>query len=220
MAAIILGQQRYFDLLMTNVGLNFAVYSSNIQSIVSIYNDSEKIRQQKASELEERLKIKTWTNEEFEEYNHYKFHFDWLLMQSLFISGFSYFENYMRSTATLIEKDKGDKIKLNDIRGTGILDTYRKYIYLIGDIQSASSDTIEWKAILEFKEIRNAIIHYSGQIKRKINKVIEHDIYFGPSEKLIRIKNIKFLEDFVTTATSYMVLVSNEIEEKNCGSQQ
>ncbi len=203
---------------MTNFELSLSVYTSNINSIVSIFNDSEQIRKQKTIEFEDRLKVKNWTQEEFEQYSHYKFHFDWLLMQSLFVSGFSYFESFMRSVADSIEKASNDRIKLKDIKGSGYLDTYRKYIYLIGEIESASSDRQEWKAIVGFKEIRNVLTHERGRVNRKINKVEEHDIYCGPSKALIRIKNIKFLEDFTEISTNYMKLIAIEIKKKNYSS--
>ena len=204
---------------MDNFELSLIIHSSNLNSIISIYRDSEKVRQEKAIELEEKLKIDTWTEEEFQQYTHYQYHFDWLLMQSLFVSGFSYFENYMRTTAKSIEEIHGGKIKLKDIKGDGYIDTYRKYINLIGNIKAASSDRKEWQTLNEFKAIRNAITHENGVIKKRLNKVIEHDIYYGRSEKLIRIKNVKFLEDFVETSIKYMNSISEEVK-KSYGSQQ
>ncbi len=191
--------------------LSLSIYSSNLASIISIYNDAEPIREQKAKELLEGLKFQTWTDSEFEEFTHYESHFKWLLMHSLFIAGFSYFENYMRTVADTIELTNGNKIKLKDIRGNGDIDKYRKYVNLIGNVSAAREDTKEWQTILEFKEIRNAIVHKSGVIDRKLPKAIEHNIYFGPREHMIRIKNIKFLEDFVNTAIRYMEMLTNEI---------
>lgn len=199
---------------MDNIKLSLDIYTSNINSIVSIFNDSDEIRKKRAKEFERKLYMENSTSEDFEQFNHYIFHFDWLLMQSLFISGFSYFENYMKSIAEIIEKLRGDRIKLNDIKGDGYLDTYRKYIYLIGDIQQANSDRKEWQVILEFKTIRNSIIHEDGIIAKKLSKIKEHNLYFGPSQKLIRIRNIKFLEDFVTTSTKYMESIALEIRQK------
>ena len=200
---------------MDNIELNLAIYSSNISSTVSIFKDSAEVREKRVEELMKKLEIESWSEEEFRKFSHYDMHFDWLLIQALFISGFSYFENFMRNIAEIIEKDKGDKIKLNDIKGDGYLDTYRKYINLIGDIQKANSDRKEWQVILEFKTIRNAITHDNGIITKKLFKIKEHDLYFGPGEKYIRIKNIKFLEDFVTTSTKYMESIAQEIGQKN-----
>jgi hypothetical protein len=131
-------QEEY--LIMKNVELSLSIYSSNIKSIITIYNDSKEVRQQKLIEYEEKLKHYTRTKKEFEEYSHYKHHFDWLLIHALFISGFSY------------------NVKLNIIK--------------------------------------------------------EHDIYFGPSKMMIRIKNIKFIEDFVKTSINYMNSLVNEINQK------
>ncbi len=199
---------------MDNLDVTLSVFTSNIKSIVAIYNDSAEIRLRKTQEFEDKLNLENWTEEEFEEYSHYKFHFDWLLMQSLFLSGFSYFEVFMKSIAVTIEKIKGDSIKINAIRGDGILDTYRKYINLIGEIKAANRSNNNWRDLNEFKQIRNSITHNYGRINKNLNKVNEHNIYFGPSKKNIRIKNIGFLEDFVNTSINYMNSIVKEVKEK------
>lgn len=50
---------------------------------------------------------------------------------------------------------------------------------------------------------------------KKVNLIKKYDLYFGSSEKMIRIKNIKFLEDFCTLSVDYMNEIVNEIKEKN-----
>ncbi len=192
--------------------LSLPLFSSNINSIVSIYKDAEPIRLNKTKELIEKLKLNSsWTENEFETFTHYEFHFDWLLMNSLFIAGFSYFENFMKGFAEYVEKTTINPIKLNDINGKGDIDRYRKYIHLIGGVSKANSDSHEWKVILEFKEIRNAIVHKYGIIDKKISKAVQHKIYYGQSEQMVRIKNIDFLEDFAKTSISYMELLANDI---------
>ncbi|MGQ1787180.1 hypothetical protein [Saccharicrinis sp. GN24d3] len=195
--------------------LNLSIYSSNISSIVSIFEDTKVIREKKANELLKKLEEQSeWTEEEFQEYSHYQYHFDWLLMHSLFLSGFSYFENYMRATAKEIENKVGGKIKIKDIKGNGYLDTFRKYIHLIGEISSANDNSENWKSILSFKDVRNSITHQSGQIKKESTKIVEHDIFFGPSKKLIRIRNIDFIKDFVRVSIDLMTAIANEKNKK------
>jgi hypothetical protein len=198
---------------MDDIDLNLVIYSSNISSLVSIFYDSAEIREKRLQELRNRIGKTKWSDAEFQQFNHYDNHFDWLLMQSLFISGFSHFENFLRSVAIMVEKQKGELIKLSDIKGDGNLDTYRKYIYLIGHIQNANNKRKEWQTILEFKTIRNAIIHENGIISKKLSKIKEHQLYFGPSENYIRIKNIKFLEDFSTSTLNYMRSIASELRE-------
>ena len=189
---------------------NLELFTSNINALLSIYFDSDVIRNHKAVEIEKNLP--NWSDKDFDDFTHYTYHFDWLLLQSLFISGFAYFESFMRITALSIEKNK-NKIKLEDIKGNGHIDTYRKYIHLIGGIEFASSDRKEWQIINEFKTIRNSLTHDNGKISKKLNKIEQHKIYFGQSNKIIRIKNVQFLEDFCKTAIEYMEAIVSEIKK-------
>ena len=196
--------------------LTLNVFSSNISSVLSIYQDSEKVRLKNKNKLLKKLeKNSKWTSTEFELFSHYENHFEWLLIHSLFISAYSYFENFMFSIAKQIEKKTKSKIKLNDIRGNGDLDCYRKYINKIGEIEKAKNDSKNWNQISEFKAIRNSIIHNYGTMDKKVNLIKKYDLYFGPSEKMIRIRNIKFLEDFCSLSIQYMNEIVNEIKENN-----
>ncbi|MCA0238729.1 MAG: hypothetical protein LCH81_20315 [Bacteroidetes bacterium] len=198
---------------MDKIDVPLAVFTSNIESLISIYNDSEKIRQLKKKELEDSLNVKSWSDKEFNEYSHYAFHFDWLLLQSLFVSAFSYFENYMESIAKFIESTGEQKIKIKDIKGDGILDTYRKYLYLIGNVEKASNGKKEWQKLNDFKKVRNIITHAYGKLDKEFEILKKHDIYYGPSKRMIRIKNINFVKDFVVTSTSYMNEIAIEVKK-------
>ncbi len=194
--------------------LTLSVYSSNILSILSIYKDSENMRIEKSKELEAKFKkTENLSKQDFENYSHYRTHFEWLLIHSLFVTGFSYFENFMRSYAKQIEQNTDSKIRLNDIKGNGSLDCYRKYINLIGEIEFAKSDLKIWKKILEFKTIRNSIIHHYGTIDKKLDLIEKHNLYYGPSKKMIRIKNVDFLKDFCESSIEYMTEISNEVNK-------
>lgn len=153
---------------------------------------------------------------DFEQLTHYKDHFNWILLHSLFISGFAHFENFLRSIAESIEKQEENKIKLNDIKGNGDVDTYRKYIHLIGKISFANNGSHKWRRIIEYKDIRNDIIHRSGRIKRPNELMNKFCLFFGPSKKLIRIKNIQFFEAFAEDSTQYMESIVAGIKTRKC----
>ena len=196
--------------------LTLKIFSSNILSVLSIYNDSEKTRLKNRNELLEKLeKEANWSDKEFDKFSHYEYHFEWLLIHSLFISAFSYFETFMLSIAKQIEKKNKSKIKLNDLKGKGDLDCYRKYINKIGEIESANNTSKNWNEISEFKTIRNSIIHKYGIVDKKVNLIKKFDLYFGTNEQMIRIKNIKFLERFCELSTEYMNEIISETKEKN-----
>jgi hypothetical protein len=199
------------------VNLAFSIYSANLEALISIYRDVEPLRESKVEDYIKQLESSTWSRTDFQDFSHYDMHFKWNLLHALFIAGFSYFENYLRTVAEYIEKTKGENITLRDIRGSGDVDRYRKYINLIGGIDMAGPGLAEWSKIKEFKAIRNAIIHKSGVIKKKISVAVKHDIYFGPGMHTVRIKNINFLEDFVTCSTDYMKSITKEIDSTGTG---
>ena len=191
---------------------SFEVQSNNIKDTISIYYDSNKIREQKEIELEGSLELGIKHENWFNEYTHYQHHFDWLLMHSLFISSFTYFESFMRNSAKKVELKTDNYIKISDIKGNSDIDKYRKYINLIGKIESAKNEGVLWTKIMEFKHVRNIITHHYGRLKIRLNIVEKHDIFFGPSKSQIRIKNIAFLEDFAETSIKYMKNITEEFE--------
>lgn len=196
--------------------LTLKFFSSNILSVLSIYNDSEKTRLKNRNELLEKLeKEANWSDTEFDKFSHYEYHFEWLLIHSLFISAFSYFETFILSIAKQIEKNTKSKIKFNDLKGKGDLDCYRKYINKIREIESANNTSKNWNEISEFKTIRNSITHKYGIVDKKVNLIKKFDLYFGTNEQMIRIKNIKFLERFCELSTEYMNEIIYESKEKN-----
>ena len=196
---------------MNGINLTLSVYSSNLKSLKSIYLDSISVQKTKIDEYLKIRKNSFWSEEEFDEYSHYENHFEWLLLQALFVSGFSYFENFMKSIARQVEKEKNHNVKIKDLKGDGLIDVYRKYLFLIGEYKIASSDRTEWKNINDLKKLRNAIIHDYGIINTKLEIIEKHKLAIGPSKKMIRIRNVEFLDDFILTATNYMEKIASEI---------
>jgi hypothetical protein len=120
--------------------------------------------------------------------------------------------------AKRVEKKTISKIKLNDIKGNGILDCYRKYINLIGEIEIANNNNNLWKTLTEFKTVRNSITHHYGRIDKKLDIFKRYDLYFGPSETQIRLRNVNFLKDFCEISINYMTMISDEMNEKDYSS--
>lgn len=117
----------------------------------------------------------------------------------------------MKSIARQVEKEKNHNVKIKDLKGDGLIDVYRKYLFLIGEYKIASSDRKEWKNINDFKKLRNAIIHDYGIMNTKLEIIEKHKLTIGPSKKMIRIRNVDFLDDFILTATNYMEKIASEI---------
>jgi hypothetical protein len=130
----------------------------------------------------------------------------------------------LKRLTQIAEQNLKSNIKLFDIKGKGDIDTMRKYLFLVHDIKYASSDLHGWDEILEFKAIRNAIVH-NGSIlnhERKENpeklkgykKLVQHNIWLRPNHVYFRIKKITFLEDFRTVTVDYSNKLTMELITK------
>ena len=210
------------------------IFKSNITSLVSIYKDGEESRTSRLKEIlsefqkwsesnvgKEVEEVTMLPEGKMEEYNLYEYHFDYLLLNSLFISAFSLFEIHLKRLAKLAEQDSDSKVKLSDIKGNGEIDTIRKYLCIIHNITAADNNTNEWKEILEFKAIRNAIVHHGSVLnyeKRKnpdkiigIKKIKEHNIWFSSESTYFRLKRVSFLEDFQNLTITYSDNITNQL---------
>ena len=197
------------------MNLSFEVQSSNISSMVTFYDDTRDVRISKIRELEKIVEThNTFTDKEFENYSFYSYDFDWLLIHSLFISCFSYFEVFMRNTAIRIQHISKSKIKLTDLNGNGNLDCYRKYISHIGEIKSAENESKLWIELMEYKAVRNSLIHSYGKIKKPLKVLDKYNSYTSPTKTTIRLKDIQFLKNFEKTSIIYMKRIAEEFEIK------
>jgi hypothetical protein len=223
--------------IISNSKLSNSIYKSSSASLVSIYEDSEEIRKRKLEEIE--VFMKKWSEENtlvpeserqpfcektFDELNHYEFHVDYLLLNSLFLSVFSLFENHLKSIANTIVKENIYLIKPKDIRGNGEIDTYRKYFHLVVGLDAANSDRVEWCEILEFKAIRNAIVHNASHLNPSQNRnkakvkgfslIEKYDIWHRNDAVYFRLKNLEFLKGFIDVTSRFSDSIITELEKK------
>ena len=116
------------------------------------------------------------------------------------------------------------KIKPNDIKGNGEIDTLRKYLSLVIGLNSASSDKKEWGELLEYKAIRNALVH-SGAILNKdckkdlhkvrgFKKIKEHGVWYRGDSVYFRIKTDDFLKGFSLLSIGFSKNMCNEIIQR------
>ena len=219
---------------LDNINFSSTIFHSNVSSLISIYEDSLNIRESRIKELDNR--IESWSKENtgklpneideleddwFQDYNHYMHHFDYLLLHSLFISSFSIFENHIKRVVDILVHVMRPIIKPGDIKGNGEIDTLRKYLYLVFDLNSACSDTVEWSEILEYKAVRNALVHAGGMLNKEkksnldkvkgFKKIKEHNVWYRTDSIYFRIKNIDFLKGFHRDATSFSDKLVQEI---------
>jgi hypothetical protein len=216
--------------VISEIDLSQSIYKSCLDSLVSIYKDSEETRAVRISEIHDILEKWSEDNQNrnesdhvpfcedtFNDLNHYEYHVDYLLMNSLFLSAFSMFENHLKRMTDVFSSTGEYVIKPNDIRGSGEIDTFRKYMNLVVNIDSASSDRHQWKDILSYKAIRNSVVHNSSILnknkKPNLDKVVgydlleKYDIWFRGEHLYFRLRNIDFLIGFIETTTKF----SNQI---------
>lgn len=220
---------------LDNVKLSQNIFEANLMSLISIFEDSLDIRERKVRELDDRIEewsientgkspsqIEELSTDWFQDYNHYKHHFDYLLLHSLFLSSFSLFENHLKRIAEIMSSYS--IIKPNDIRGNGEIDTLRKYLSLVIGLNSASSDKKEWEELLDYKAVRNALVH-SGAILNKelkkdlhkvrgFKKIKEHGVWYSGDSVYFRIKTDEFLKGFSLLSIEYSKNICNEIIQR------
>jgi len=146
---------------------------------------------------------------------------DWIFLNSIFISLFTNFENHISKLANIVEDKIKSEIKINDIKGNGYIDKYRKYLYLIGKINSAKRNKT-WDEIDIFKLTRNKLSHRGGYFNTNPNSKLEdqHGFQFLIDNKVllagslghIRIRETFFLEKFVKMTAKLSDQLKHEIE--------
>ena len=149
---------------------------------------------------------------------------DWLLLNSIFIACYSYFEHHLFSLASIVEDRIPDKIKIKDINGRGI-HQYRKYLHLIGKLTSAEKNS-DWQDVDLFQNVRNKLAHNGGLIitdpskaknleKEEVFKFLSRfDVIMAGALGRIRIRNTVFIESFNKLASELSDKLVNEIRDK------
>jgi len=146
---------------------------------------------------------------------------DWLFLNSIYVAIYSNFENHISNIAKFIENYSNTKIKINDIKGEGHIDKFRKYINLIGNIQSAEKNEM-WKEIDIYRLVRNKLVHNGGYLisnrKSKLENhqyydfLIENKVILAGSKGNIRIREIFFLEKFSNSISKLSDLILQDIK--------
>ena len=130
---------------------------------------------------------------------------EWILLNSIFIAAFSYFEYHLFVLAKILESNISSKVKIEHINGNGIV-KYANYLYLIGSIKSSDQSRGEWQEIPQFNKVRNLLAHNGGKIlseskgtleKHKLYNFLEkHNVVMAGPSGIIRIRKIDFIEAF------------------------
>lgn len=220
---------------MTNGKLNFNLdllnyeYKSNLSSLISLSkNNIETINQREKNFIKE---MDEWDYNEHilpDNYFHHKTlelkHLDWLILNSIFITAYSFFENHLQSLARIVEIRIDSKLKINDISGNNYIGQYRKYLDLVGQIDAAKTKRTEWSTIGQYQVVRNKLIHKGGILRVDLQKPLQDQPGYILLEKYnvklegdmghIRIKNTEIIEAFITLTNDLCDKLVSEIQLK------
>ena len=150
----------------------------------------------------------------------YHHEYEHLLYHSIFISLYSLLESHLASIARLLESTENKKIKIKDLNGAGIIDKYRRFLFLIFEIEKADKELEIWKEFEKFQFLRNRIVHNESylsniigdfpstigfQLLKKYPKCVVSE------EGLFKITDYKFVEDFGSLIIELSQNINKEI---------
>lgn len=210
------------------------IFSKNVSDLVKIHADLDIAKTTRLSELEHELK--KWSTENagkkteemtplredwVDDHMYSSHHIDWITLNSFYISAFTMFENALASITEVASEKAQSKVNPKDIKGNGEVDSLRKYLWLIFDINSANSDFQEWAELMEYRAVRNALVHSGGLLNKEkktdLSKVKgfriikKHDIWYRGESINIRILDSKPIEGFGHLSSSYLNNIVNEL---------
>ena len=209
-----------------NVDLTLSnkLYKKNLQSYLKISEDNIKLIEDQNKDFYERLNDKAWNNDDWLDESAHLNNITWLFLNAMYITLYSSFEHFLFKVAKKIESTPGRKIQLKHIGGTATLDKYTNYIHLVGEMDSTDRSKSPWDKIVQFKAVRNLLVHNGGIMQETTNAPLEkhtnfaflksHDVIMAGSFGLIRIRNLKILKAFSDTTTKISNNIVTEFQAK------
>jgi len=204
-----------------NLTLSNKIYKANINSLIkSSFDSLNEIKRQNEEFINDLLDNESGEN--WLETSSHLENIDWILLNSIYISSFAFFEHHLYSLASIVEDKTSTQIAINDLSGKGII-KYTKYLFLVGNLKNANHSSKDWQAIIQFQKVRNIIVHNGGMMISDKTKKLENHECFGFLNKhkvvmagtfgLIRIKDLKFIEGFKDVTCKISDDLTSEIIE-------
>ncbi len=143
---------------------------------------------------------------------------------STLLSLYSLFEFNLKSLCITVQDCEEMKIKLDDINGEGYISKSKKYLNLVVGLDLNELEQT-WEKITFFQRLRNCIVHFNSNIKKKKNQVVKNlDIYKeienNPYLKIddrgtFIISDDKFLLDILDLINIYLKTIIKKLEVRN-----
>lgn len=211
-----------------NLNLSNLIFKANLKSLIIISKENIDSIPSKNEEfikeiIEAENSITPLPNDYFNQKLSHIDNLAWILLNSIYITAYSYFERHLYSLANIVEDRTSNKIKIKDFGDNGIRQ-YRKYLHLIGKLKSAEQN-INWQKIELFQKVRNKLTHNGGIIindpsktqnleKDAIFKFLsQYNVIMAGSFGEIRIQKTFFIEAFSELTSKLSDELSKEINE-------
>ncbi len=125
--------------------------------------------------------------------------------KSTLVSVYSFLENSMNGLCRHLSSRHNYPVKLNDLRGEGIVRA-KDYLEKLAQIDFAAING-EWSHLMDLNKIRNCIVHSEGDIKASKNSSkLENIVAYNTSLSLRNERNIKIEREYID-------IIINKVEE-------
>lgn len=209
-------QKISFDLELTN-----KIFKANLGSLISVSRDSIIEQETNFQIFIDKLSKEEVDENWLDKSAHYS-NIDWILLNSILLSSFSFFEHHVFALCRIVEDRSNNRIQIENINGRGIF-KFCNYLFLVGQIQNADKTKKVWQEIIYFQKVRNLIAHNGGIMLTDPTKKLEnHECYnflrknnviMAGSLGHIRIKDISFIEVFRDLTAEISDKLTYEIAE-------
>lgn len=206
-----------YDIKLVN-----SIYRSNNDALIRL---AKKTLENNKSEFDKHIKILIDSkgaqadNELFTELSN----IDWIFLNSIFLALYTNFENLVYQLARIVEDQNSGQIGLEDIRGKGYVDQYRKYMHLVGNIDSAKKDEM-WGELEIYRLVRNKLAHEGGYLNKSLKSkledrkefkyLIDNKVLLAGTFGHIRLRELFFLEKFSDLTNKLLDRLLNDIVAK------
>ena len=211
-----------YDLTLSN-----KIYKANLESLIQL--SEETLAATSGPILQEFIEFQVNSSQGDDSSNNmtkqgsHLANIDWLFLNSIFISFYSYFEHHLFALAKVVEERSKSKITIDDMSGSGI-NQYLNYLYLVGNIDFAKKGKQEWQIIQKFRKIRNILVHNGNMLNADHSKdVTTHELFnFLISQGVkvagtlgyLRIRTVDILTTFSQTTFAISDNIVDEINSK------
>jgi len=210
-------QKLTYDLYLVN-----KIFKANLKSLISVSQDGLDEQERQYKDYFKKLQTDETENDSLERGAHFA-NIHWILLNSILLSSYSFFENHLFKLSKIVEDRLNSKIKIENIKGSGVI-KYCNYLFLVGEITCANRAIKNWQDVNYFQKVRNLIAHNGGMMITDPTKKLEnhecfkflkrHTVIMAGTFGHIRIRDLTLIETFCNISSTLSDNLTQEIEKK------